>query len=251
VTLFGVPDPGGEFVLRHRASGAVITAYSAQSGPSYGGGGGDIPAHIRHQELRATPAIIALEDEARDIAIRCYDLKRSKAERARLHARRRELTRRISEHCDPPGYWAAVERLEKLIAAAPPSDYSTIDESGDSGVRRVGVRDGQPFDELFSLAETMELYLDRIAAATSADEASFAAITLFHQLHRAPSAQRSTWTPRVREAWLRLLELVEEHGKPDELSSLCELLYDFAGRLGVDDEARERLAQLATPQDRE
>jgi hypothetical protein len=35
--LFG-PVEGDEYVLRHRATGFVVTAYAAQSGPAYGGG---------------------------------------------------------------------------------------------------------------------------------------------------------------------------------------------------------------------
>ncbi len=41
--LFG-PAPDDEYALRHRQSGLVVTAYSAQSGPSYGGAGAEMDA---------------------------------------------------------------------------------------------------------------------------------------------------------------------------------------------------------------
>jgi hypothetical protein len=48
----------------------------------------------------------------------------------------------------------------------------------------------------------------------------------------------------VRDAWLHLLDLLEQHTKRGEPRSLCELLRDFGEMLDIAAEDRERLQRL-------
>lgn len=154
ITLFGWPDPDGGFVLRHRASGLVITAYSAQSGPSYGGGPRwpdrlpeDPLGDDRHEREAQRRREVNAERLAAILAERDALFTAARAGTTPLSAEALcALDRRIAELTAPEGYVAIVSGLEALLATVPLTDYERVEESSE-GARRVGVRGGVPFAE--------------------------------------------------------------------------------------------------------
>lgn len=127
--LFGPAKPGG-YVLRHRATGILITAYSAQSGPSYGGGPrypGELPPPgmppgaemFREQQARvarieADPVLSkGLPVDWSQNHPDTLSLERLTELRQLEHAWRR----RFCDVAAPPGFAEVVARLDELVSA--------------------------------------------------------------------------------------------------------------------------------------
>ena len=137
VTLFGPPDPIGGYVLRHRASGLVLSAYSAQSGPAYGGAG------VHDLDMAAFSAASA-DYQAANSALMGT---KTPEETARLVRARRAAVLRMSDLRAPAGMPEIVRALEALLAKTPLTDFAIEDGHGDFGTYVVGVRNGKPFEE--------------------------------------------------------------------------------------------------------
>lgn len=136
VTLFGPPDPFGGYVLRHRASGLVFTAYSAQSGPSYGGA-------VRTPD----PEAFREASEAYQASSAVLARARSPEELAAGFEAQRIAVLRMSDLRAPEGMPEIVRALERLLARTPLGDFELKDAHSDFGTYVVGVRGGVPFEE--------------------------------------------------------------------------------------------------------
>jgi hypothetical protein len=141
-TLFGEPDPDGGFVLRHRASGLVVTATcNAVSGPCYGG-------VARADQQPALTEMQRLKDEWEAASVHLLTtIGTGELPSLPLLLARKDAWRRLAALSAPDGYAAAVESLESLLQETPLTDYERIDRSNELSPRRVGVREGEPFVE--------------------------------------------------------------------------------------------------------
>ncbi len=167
--LFGPSRRGNEYVLRHRASGAVISAYSAQSGPSYGGGAtlGDDDVDMvaedqaREQRIAADPILA----RGRPVDWSVHDPQQLPREEVdRLRAIEHAWNRRMADALAPPTAGTAVRRLDALISSVDPVDWESLRYwADDPSVYRVGARDGQPFEETLRGAAAFRAL---VAAAT-------------------------------------------------------------------------------------
>ena len=140
ITLFGAPDADGGFVLRHVATGLVVTASCGASGPVYGGFARALPARGADLE-RARD-----EWAAMDVKL-AASLGTGELPTLDMLESRRALWRKLAEMSAPEGYADVVDALEQIVGEAPLTDYERIDDTGDLGPHRVGVRDGEPFVE--------------------------------------------------------------------------------------------------------
>jgi hypothetical protein len=140
ITLFGKPDADGGFVLRHKQSGLVITAYSAANGPTYGG------VARTHQHRKADLEKMQDEWAALDVKL-VASLGTGELPSLEMLESRKALWRRLAEMSAPEGYADVAEALEQIVQEAELTDYERIDDTGDLGPHRVGVRAGVPFVE--------------------------------------------------------------------------------------------------------
>ncbi len=143
VTHFGKPDADGGFVLRHKPTGLVVTAYSAANGPTYGGFARP-PASVQH--TRADMEKMKDEWAALDVKL-VASLGTGELPTLDMLESRKALWRRLAEMSAPEGYADVAEALEGILQETPLTDYERIDDSGDLGPHRVGVRSGVPFVE--------------------------------------------------------------------------------------------------------
>jgi hypothetical protein len=234
--LFG-PRTGDEYVLRHRATGLIITAYAAQSGPSYGGGS-DSDARIAR--LQADPVLAA--GPAVDWSK--YDLQKlPAAELKLLREQERQWHRRLQDVSAPPGFAAVVTRLDQLVSLVTPADWEVLRYWGeDPSVSRVGVRRGEAFQEELPAAEALTHLLSAAEQKTPPlkDTAGDAGSGADHRVvsYWVYQAERGTRVeavlPRVQAAWFRSVAQVqrEEAGKLREL--LLEQAKREVGPLGID-----------------
>ena len=131
--LFGSVE-GDEYVLLHRESGFIVTAWAGKSGPSYGGG---VLYTVAKAALGAPPSHEALMAAAQERAARIaadpvlaqgrparwneHDI--GSMDLAALTAMREwELAWRRHYHdvAAPPGFAKVVARLEELVASVDP-----------------------------------------------------------------------------------------------------------------------------------
>ncbi len=140
ITLFGKPDADGGFVLRHVPSGLVVTASCGASGPVYGGFARPMPG------TRADLEKAKDEWAAMDVKL-AASLGTGELPTLDMLESRKALWRKLAEMSAPEGYADVVDLLEQLVGAAPLTDYERIDDTGDLGPHRVGVRNGEPFIE--------------------------------------------------------------------------------------------------------
>ena len=174
--LFG-PAERDEYVLRHRASGYVITVYSAQSGPSYGGGPrypGPLPdddeatlfargLHDRYdpsERIAADPELAAGVPSSRPEHRKRWRDPETQQEIRELDHR---WHRRFADASAPPGFAEVVARLDALLNSVTPLDWEEVRYYSDGpSVYRVGVRNGQSFGRDLPVGES----LDILAATT-------------------------------------------------------------------------------------
>lgn len=140
ITLFGKPDADGGFVIRHKQTGLIVTAYSAAQGPTYGG------LARTQQHTRADFEKMKDEWAALDVKL-VASLGTGELPSLDMLESRKALWRRLAEMSAPEGYADVVEALEQIVQEAPLTDYERIDDTGDLGAHRVGVRNGEPFVE--------------------------------------------------------------------------------------------------------
>ena len=184
--LFG-PAPGDEYVLRHKTTGLVVTAYSGASGPEFAG------AAFGDPDAKEPPAITAriaadpvlqtsppLDDLA---AVTTWNLHNADA-RA------------------PAGLPKVVRRLSALIEAVPPADWDTLEYSEDANVVvRIGARRGSSFERELPPDQAMAYLLD-VAARAPDDDIALASTSVL-AYYSANAGDLGAFLPRVRAEWDR------------------------------------------------
>ncbi|HVK84682.1 MAG TPA: hypothetical protein VM513_11275 [Kofleriaceae bacterium] len=254
-TLFG-PSEDDEYVLRHRATGFIVTAYSAQSGPSYGGGPrypGSLPAP------GSTPAATFADAEARTARIKAdpllakgrpvdwskYDLETLPPDQLRaLREKERVWDKHASDVTAPPGFANVVARLDGLLSAVRPADWDAIRYwSEDPSLTRVGARDGVGVDEavpviegmtyLLAQAEQQESPIKDTAGGGPGDADS--RVVDYWLYHHEAEPRIEQVLPRVQAAWFRYVQ----HANADD-ESVRTLVLEMA---------REQVAPLRLDRD--
>ena len=197
-TLFG-PRDGDQYVLRHRKTGFVITAYCGKSGPAFGAQTTDDAAAARRKA--ADPTLAAPPQPADFREMQLY-------------------VKHVSDAEAGPELAATIAHLDALVEAVPPADWEKTEYYDEApGVYRVGAKQGHAFNIELPAAEAFEFL-----AKSESDEALLEfyvahpdelasqrprALAAFHRFVAA--AKRSTG--EMREALLaEARELAKELG---------------------------------------
>lgn len=238
--VFG-PVEGDEVVLRHRATGFVVTAYAAQSGPSYGGGP-RYPAELPKPVTTPSFAEIFAEQQARAARVKADPVLAkgppvdwakndpntlSPSDWKALRQEEREWFKRLNDVRAPVGFDKVVAQLDELVNSVTPVDWQGTRYWGDGKfVYAVGVRSGRDFQEELSLAEGIGYLLgqaecrppsfqDGEGSASGDDER-----VVSYWLHHAQKRNRldGALLPRVQAAWFRSIASAQR--KPEKLRKL-------------------------------
>jgi hypothetical protein len=266
--LFG-PVAGDSYCLRHRATGHIITAYSAQSGPSYGGGSaaaGDDP----RARIAADPVLAA----GRPIdAAKLAAVERSPDDLRALRAKDHAWQKRLADALAPPGFPAVAARLDELVSAVRPADWEAIRYWGeDPTVYRVGASNGEAFEETFSVPDGLgyllaqaerdePTILDTSGHPTGAVD-QLVDYWIYHHaadmvrydasddrvaLRREALRALEDALPRVQAAWFRQVAAARAHDA-DYRDAFLELAATQIDPLRLDpDKARAALRAAAAP----
>jgi hypothetical protein len=248
--LFGVVQDD-EYVLRHRATGFVVTAYDAQSGPSYGGGPrypGALPT------ATSTPAFERIKDDSSERAARIRadpllskehavdwsknDPRTLSPERIQeLREHEHTFTKRFNDVAAPPGFDKVVARLDALLSAVLPADWEAVRYWGDDPtVYREGARAGAAFSEELSASEGVAYLLSQAAQETppikdNAGNAFFGyddrvVAYWVYQAEQGHSVDAAL--PQVQAAWFRAVAHSREYS-----ADVRKVLLDEAKRQSV------------------
>ena len=224
--LFG-PRLGDDYVLRHKATGFIITAYSAQSGPSFGGGPrypGALPgpdSNDRFDQLvanqKAAAALIAIDPMAADDPSSELAGARTPAERAAALEKLGAYERHLADMRAPIGFAQVAARLDALVEQVSPADWERTGYDEDAEVvMHVGVAHGVSFSEqLDPTASLTYLLVDAEAARPTVDDGPDLSYELDEHVldfYLAHSADLTRFAPRVRAAWDRFARLARGYG---------------------------------------
>ena len=131
--LFGAAGAQGH-VLWHRATGFIVTAYAAQSGPAFGGGPrwvGALPPEVpafdgaalfaesqaRAARVKADPLLAQLPPMQR-LSVNALNALTA-ADLLALQEAQRDWQRHFNDVAAPPGFAEVVRELHALVAAVP------------------------------------------------------------------------------------------------------------------------------------
>lgn len=203
------------YVLRHRATGLIVTAYAAQSGPSYGGG--DPPGDPAARESRLA-AFRALPEPRATLAkpFEAMTPAEMLAYRQADHVYRRALMDARAH----PAVARVIARLDALLSAVRPVDWKVTRYWGeDPTVYTEGVEDGEPFSEAMPPVDGLAYLLQRaerrddglLDASQGPGVADLQVVaywgyhmTMQESASARPQLARSR--ARVQRAWFRLVE---------------------------------------------
>jgi len=236
-TLFGARD-GDEYVFRHKKTGYVITAYSGNSGPSYGGGArypGALPpanekalfkASLEHPDdgaaearRKADPVLAKgspIDHVTRDHPLDMHELQ--------------TYMKHVEDADAGPELAAAVARLDALISAVPPADWETtyFYDEGPSVVH-VGAKHGVSFDDELPADQAFEFLAK--AAESPAPTGSEADTDLI-SYYLANKDKLADERPRVVAAYSRFVAAAKSSPK-DTRDILLQEARDLGKELGV------------------
>ncbi len=235
-TLYG-PQPGNEYVLRHKATGFVVTAYSGASGPSFGGGPryfGALPAPDHLSMLppasdpaailarRAADPVIAAGDPSQELATRPAD--------AALGKRIATYNRHMADADAPVGMPPIVARLDALLESVPPADWEETGYDEDSvTVSRAGAAGGHSFAQELAPAQAIEFLLAEAEHEHLDPEVPLAWSANLHALYyfQPHADELASYQPRVRDVWQRFATTVKAR-PASERTLLADALRDLA-----------------------
>jgi hypothetical protein len=242
-----------ELVLRHRATGFVVTIYAMQSGPSYGGGPryeGDLPdaaaafasafadAKAREARIAADPILAA----GRPVDWSKIDLKTlPPGELLSLRQKEKDWQRHFYDVSAPPGCDKVVARLDQLLSSVPPADWEAIRYYSEApSVYRVGASHGVAFQDELPFGPALEKLLADSESAKGSIVDTAAGVGGSHErvveywlAHGKKIESPAGSLPRVREAWFRWVESLRD--EPREYRKLVlERAREAIAPLGLD-----------------
>jgi hypothetical protein len=247
-TLFGA-RPGDEYVLRHKATGFVITAYAGASGPSYGGGPnyrgalgappapkdaltritdgrGNIQARI------AADPILAAGSPMAELATA-----KTNDQREAISKRVARFNRHMADAMAPVGFPPVASELERLVEAVPPADWEVTRYDEDSNtVDRAGAAHGESFTEELEPEAGLAFLLDTAEHRDPAARDAIGGIPWDADSHVlyyfAAHPELASFAPRVRTAWQRLARSTRSYDG-DLRASLSDEVRSFATKLHI------------------
>jgi hypothetical protein len=237
-TLFGARE-GDEYVFRHKATGFIITAYSGNSGPSFGGGP-RYPGALPSPDPKAL--MQAAFDHADDPAVaarKAADPILAKGTEAPADYGEMQLhMRRLADAEAGPELKAAIVRLNALLDAVPPADWEkTMFYDEAPGVYRVGAKGGHSFNEELPPADAFA-FLAKDAESRDPKERdelggipfdADSAVLSFYTEHEDDLRDQR---PRALAAYKRLIAEAKSY-TGDLHETLLEEARDYAGKLHV------------------
>lgn len=245
-TLFGA-QPGDEYVLRHKGTGFVITAYSGNSGPSLGGGpryagklGAPPDPKDAFERMRTGDDGIAQRIAADPILKAGSPMQRIGKAKTQAESEQgwKDLTvyqRHMDDARAPVGFPAVASELERLISAVPPADWEKTEYDDDSNtVYRVGATKGESFSEDLEPADGLAFLLDRAEKRDPDQRDSLGGIPwradshvlYYWEAHR----ELAQLEPRVRAAWERLARSAKSYDK-ELRATLADEVRSFGKKL--------------------
>jgi hypothetical protein len=248
--LFGAV-PGDEYVLRHRATGLIVTAYAMQSGPSYGGGPryeGALPSPGRGfaDDSAAVAARVAADPvlaKGRPVDWSRVDLQAlSPGELQALREKERAWMKRMLDARAPVGFPAVVTRLDALISAVPPVDWEVVRYwSDEPEVSKVGAKGGVSFARALPVAEGLEALLGEVEGTGPAikDTASGLAgadetVVEYFAYHAARGEIVERMRTRVQAAWFRWAKEIAATTDDEMYKLSVEEALEAIDALGID-----------------
>jgi hypothetical protein len=253
--IFGAVE-GDEWVLRHRATGFVITAYSAQSGPSYGGGP-RITADAGSPPPKTKAAYEALTRESKERRARIeadpilskgtpvdwgkIDVAAlSPADLSALREKEHAFARHFGDVAAPPGFAPVAARLDELVNGVAPADFEETRYYGDDpSVIRFGAKAGASFKETLPDDKALDFLLDRSEAKDRPKESALPSdspdqnVVDYAARMKRRGASFESKRPRVEAAWFRLVSRSKNYD--NEIRDLVlKSAADSAPLLGID-----------------
>lgn len=209
ITLFG-PRADHMWVLRHKQTGEILTAYAGDAGPAYGGVlhlDRAADARVKGDPLLAQPAGGAVGDASTWESMRIQALHLEDAQAG-------------------PQLAGVARRLDALVSQVAPADWDmTTYYAGEPSVYHVGAKGGVSFDDEL-VPEAALAFLLHTADATDPndDQAElykaelYKAALEYYITHKAELADQK---PRMVTAYRRFVALANK-AEPDERSSLLD-----------------------------
>jgi hypothetical protein len=235
-TLFGTSEDN-EYVLRHRATGFIITAYSGKSGPSFTCGAryqGTLPPGERDAWIHARPQHDDPAIAARKAADPVLASEGQPTDLDELQTKARHL----ADAEAGPELAMIVVHLNALLDAVPPADWErTFFYDEGPSVERVGAKGGHSFSLEVPPAEAFTFVL---AAAESQDRNerdalggipvdADAAVVMYYLEHQDDLRDQR---PRALAAYQRVVVDANSYSG-DVRRATLDMARDYAGKLGV------------------
>jgi hypothetical protein len=191
-TLFG-PRQGDDYVLRDKKTGVIITAYSGNSGPSYGG----TPEDAGREARRAADPLLKGEMPSPE----------------HLHQYRR-FVRHLDDALAGPAAAAVVGKLDALVSAVPPADFSeTKYYDEEPTVYRFGAKGGHSFAVDLPPEEALAFLLHSAESGNGDD-----AVLEYYAAHKDALADQK---PKVVAAYQRFVAAARK-ADPDMRDALLD-----------------------------
>lgn len=185
IALFG-PRADHEWVLRHKKTGLIVTAYAGKSGPAYGAA-----LHLEDPAVSQRKAADPL------LAKPPMDGKQPLDWKAM-----RTYAKHLADAEAGPELAGAIGRLDALVSQVSPADWEMTEfYDEEPGVYHIGAKGGESFNEALPTAEALEFLL-HAAEAKDADASADEAVLLFYSSHKDELAAAK---PRVLASYRRFV----------------------------------------------
>ena len=185
ITLFG-PRDDHMWVLRHKKTGQIITAYAGASGPAYGGvlhlDDPAVAARTAADPWIAKPAggAIASDDTWESMRIQALHLEDAQA---------------------GPELATVAHRLDALVSQVAPADWElTRYYAEEPAVVHIGAKGGHSFNDELPPADALAFLLDIAARNDAAGGGMYEPALVYYAAHKAELADQK---PRVLAAYRR------------------------------------------------
>lgn len=224
-TLFG-PRADDDYVLRHKKTGFIITAYSGDSGPSYGGGPryvGALPPAGDTTAMAASTAELA-DREAR---MKADPMLRGGIPSVNDVKQYRLYQRHLDDAIAGPERGAVIARLDALVSLVPPADFSELRYyEDDPTVYRIGAKGGHSFNDEVPATEGMAFLVARTKTADGFEgDVNLISYYLEHK------GELAAHKPEALAALTHLSEIAKHETDAEMRDLLNEQLRDYKKQL--------------------
>ncbi len=185
ITLFG-PRDDHAWVLRHKKTGLIVTAYAGTSGPAYG-------AALRLDD----PAV-----EKRKAADPLLAKNPADPTQPLDWSAMKTYSKHLGDAEAGPELAGVVARLDALVSQVRPADWEKTEfYDEEPGVYRIGAKGGESFNDALPPHDALAFLL-RNADAKDAGVSAYEAVLLFYSAHKDELAPER---PRVLASYRRFV----------------------------------------------